>query len=89
MEVRINHWAKAKAKGELRVPHCTLDAKNLYLSKSDIWEYQYCELDFSPGWAEVEESFLGKGEWEVEAKSVQGVGESKLVECCISKLIFF
>lgn len=36
----------------------------------------------------MEESFLGKEEWEVEAKSVQGVGERKL-ECCISKLIFF
>lgn len=87
VETRINHGVKAKAKGESRVPCCALDAKNLYLSKTDTWEYQYHELDFSSGWAEVEELFLGKEEWEVEAKSAQGVGERKL-EGCISKLIF-
>lgn len=86
--MEINHWVKAKAKGELRVPHCTLDAKNLYLSKTDIWEYQYQERDFSTGWAKVEESFLGK-EWEAETKSVRGVGQSKLVEGSISKFLFF
>lgn len=32
---------------------------------------------------------LGKEEWKVEAKSVQGVGDSKRSECCISKLFFF
>ena len=67
--MKINHWVKAK---ELHVPHRTLDAKNLYLSKIDIWEHQYGEVGFSTGWAAVEGSFLGKGEWEVEAKSVQG-----------------
>lgn len=53
VEMGINHWVKAKTKGELRVPHRTLDAKNFCWSQIDIWEYQYQELDFGTRWAEV------------------------------------
>lgn len=63
---RINHRVKTRARGELCVPHCTLNAKNWYLSKRGIWKYEYCELGFSSGWAGVEESCFGKEEREVE-----------------------
>lgn len=51
--MRINHWVKAETKGELRVPHRTLDARNSDWSQTDMWEYQCQELDFSTWWAEV------------------------------------
>lgn len=85
---RINHRVKAKAKGESHVLHCTLDAKNLYLSKIDMWEYQYHELDFSTGWAEVEGSFLGKEEWEVEANPCRVLGRANLLNAAFLNLFF-
>lgn len=45
-------------------------------------------MDFSSGWGEGEET-LGNEEGGFEAKSVQGTGDNKHVQRCISKLLLF
>lgn len=86
--MRINHWVKAKAKGQLLAHTRTFDAENLYLCKPDIGEYWHEMV--STGRAEVWALFLGKEErWKVEAKGCIGWwGSANSLNAAFSKLFF-
>lgn len=81
---RINRRVKTRARGELCVPHCTLNAKNWYLSKRGIWEDEYCDWGLAPGGLGWKSHVLGRR----SARLNRASGRTSSLKRSFSKRIF-